>query len=95
MVMTDMGPLIVIQARTTAVPMTKRPDESNSATPSLRTGRTRRCQRMGSGIDRIAASVTTLSTTRLQKFCGRYAHSGPGRGLICQLADSLRACVNQ
>lgn len=93
--MTDVEPLMVIQARTIAVPMTNTPDESNSATPSLRSGRTRRCQRIGTGIDKIAASVITLSTTRPQKFCGRYTHSGAGMGLICQLAHTLPAYVNQ
>lgn len=68
MLMTEGAPRRVSTARTIAVDMMKRPEQSKSDTPNLRRGEIRRLHRIGIGMARIAASDKTLRTTRTQKF---------------------------
>jgi hypothetical protein len=82
--MIDGAPPRVCTARTMAVEMTKRPEQSRIDTPTLRSGETRRLQSIGTGTIKMATSETTLRTTRIRKFCGRNVQLGPGRGRICQ-----------
>lgn len=83
--MTEGAPERVWTARTRAVEIMKRPERRRRQAPILRPQEMRRRKRRGAGMQRMARSVPTLRTTRVQKFCGRKVHSGPGRGLICQL----------
>lgn len=68
--MTVGAPTSVKVTRMMAVDITNIPDDNNTDTPNFRRADTRRCIRIGSGMDISAASLMTLKIERIIKFCG-------------------------
>jgi hypothetical protein len=72
-----------------AVEITNTPEDNKKPIPILRGKDTLKCQSIGTGIARRAASVKIFSHNNIQKFCGRKVQSGPGNGLTRQLSWNL------
>lgn len=88
------APAIVKAALTTAVEMTKTPEQRSSETPTFRSLETRSCHRIGTGMVIIRPSVRTFKITRTQKFWGRNVQRWLGRGRTTQLLWNLGDMVS-
>lgn len=88
-VITEGVPEMVKAARMIAVEIRKSPEQRSKETPNRRICETRICHRMGTGTQRMARSVSTFRTTRVQKFCGRKVQRSGGRGRTAQFSWML------
>lgn len=83
------APAIVKAALTTAVEMTKTPEQRRSETPIFLSFETRNCHRIGTGMVMMRPSVRTFRMTRTQKFWGRNVQRWLGSGRTTQLLWNL------